>query len=162
MRNRIVSLALFGCLLAWVDGPGARAEELPEKHKKVVNKGLEWLAKQQHRDGHWEAPGAQYATAMTGMAGVAPLCGGSTIREGKYKDNIRRAADWLIGVYQPNGLIGDPNAQNGGLGYLYGHGFSMMFISQLYGEEEDADRRKKFEDMLTKGAAFSYSAQTSR
>jgi hypothetical protein len=31
---------------------------------------------------------------------------GSTIREGKYKDNIRRAADWLMNHCQPNGMIG--------------------------------------------------------
>ena len=45
------------------------------------------------------------------------------------------------GRVQPNGLIGDPNAPNQGLGYLYGHGFSILFLSQLYGEEEEPDRR---------------------
>jgi hypothetical protein len=162
MRTTIISLSLVGALVLVGAAPPARGEDLPRKYREVVHKGLEWLAKQQHRDGHWEAPGSQFATAMTGMAGIALLAEGSTIREGKYKDHIRRAADWLVAQAQPNGLIGDPNAPNQGLGYLYGHGFSILFLSQLYGEEEDAERRRRLEDLLTRAVDFSYKAQTSR
>lgn len=142
--------------------PTVRADELAAKYKPMADKGLAWLAKQQFRDGHWEANGGQFASAMTALAGTALLMEGSTMREGKYATNIRRAVDWLLAHTQPSGMIGEPNAPNQGLGYLYGHGFSILFLSQLYGEEEDADRRKRLEVVLTKAVDFACKAQTSR
>ena len=62
---------------------------------------------------------------------------------------------------QPTGLIGEPNAPNQGLGYMYGHGFSILFLSQIYGEEEDIDRRRKLEGILTRAVEFACKAQTS-
>jgi len=163
MRRWTVTLSVASLLgLLLTAAPRSRAEDLPPKYRKVAEKGLEWLAKQQHRDGHWEANGGQFASAMTGMAGAVLLMEGSTIREGKYKDNIRRAADWLMERVQRNGLIGDPNAANQGLGYLYGHGFSILFLSQLYGEEENPERRAKLEDILNRAVDFACKAQTSR
>src|SRR5262249_42818131 len=125
-------------------------------------KALDWLAKQQHRDGHWEAAGGQFSSAMTGIAGLALLMEGSTIREGKYANNIRRAVDWLIQHTQSSGLIGEINAPNQGLGYMYGHGFSILFLAQIYGEEEVVDRRRKLEDLLARAVQFCCKAQTSR
>ena len=56
-----------------------------------------------------------------------------------------------------NGLIGDPQSDHQ---YTYGHGFSMLFLSQVLGEEEDQDRRKELIDVLTKAVEFSAKAQT--
>jgi squalene cyclase len=149
---------------AWVLAglSAARAEDLPPRYRAVAQRGLEWLARQQHRDGHWEASGGNFHTAMTGMAGTVLLMEGSTIREGKYRQNIRRAADFLMSKVQPSGLIGDPNAPNQGLGYLYGHGFSILFLSQVYGEEEESERRARLESILTRAVLFVGHAQTSR
>jgi hypothetical protein len=142
--------------------PAVQAEDLPPKYRAMAERGLDWLCRQQARDGHWEAAGSNFWTAMTGMAGTTLLCEGSTIREGKYRQNIRRAADWLMAQVQPSGLIGNPNANNQGLGYLYGHGFSMLFLSQLYGEEEEPDRRAKLERILTNAVKFAGDCQTTK
>jgi hypothetical protein len=96
------------------------------------------------------------------MAGTALLMEGSTIREGRYSKQIKKAVDWVLAHVNPNGLIGDPNAANQGLGYLYGHGFCILFLSQVYGEEDDIDRRKVLESVLTKAVVYVGSAQTSR
>ena len=45
---------------------------------------------------------------------------------------------------------------------MYGHGFALLFLSCVYGEEEDNDRRKKLEDVLTRAVVFSRNAQTKR
>lgn len=140
----------------------ARADNLPEKYRPAVQKGLEWIAKNQQRDGHWEANGAQYPTSMTALAGLALLMEGSTMREGKYADNIRRAVDWLVERSQRNGLIGNPNNFSESSRYMYGHGFGMLFLASVYGEEEDGERRKKLEDVLTRAADFCVKAQTNR
>ena len=156
---RAVGLSL---VLVAAAAPRARAEELPARYRALVDKGLQWLVRQQHHDGHWESNGGQFVSAMTALAGIQLLMEGSTIRQGKYADNIRRAVDYLMERTQRTGLIGDPNAGNQGLGYLYGHGFGMLFLSQVYGEEEDADRRRRLEGILTRAVQFCCKAQTSR
>jgi len=139
-----------------------RSEEIPAEYRATIAKGLEWMAKNQHKDGHWEAFGGQYPMTMTGIGGMSLLMEGSTIREGKYRDNIRRAVDWLMSHSMPNGMLGNPNMPGEAGRYMYGHGFSLMFLSCVYGEEEEGDRRKKLEDILTRAAQFSRDAQTRR
>src|SRR5204862_3081705 len=119
-------------------------------------------AKVQHRDGHWEANGGLYPMAMTGLSGMSMLMEGSTIRDGKYADRIRKAVDWFMSRSQPNGLLGNPNSNLEMGRYMYGHGFGLLFLANVYGEEEDGARRKKLEEILTKAVQFTGKAQTSR
>jgi hypothetical protein len=163
MRTKPLLAALACTLLIPAWGAGrARADELDPQYKACVEKGLEWLAKNQNRDGHWEAPGGQYPVTMTALGGMCLLMEGSTIREGKYADKIRRTVEWLTVRAQPNGLIGNPNHPGEAGRYMYGHGFALMFLSCIYGEEEDGDRRRRLEDILTKAVLFSGKAQTNR
>ena len=78
-------------------------------------------------------------------------------RKARYAQNIRRTVDYLISKSRSNGLIGDPTLDNR---YTYGHGFSMLFLSQVLGEEEDADRREELVRTLAKAVEFSGQAQT--
>jgi hypothetical protein len=94
---------------------------------------------------------------MTALSGVALLCEGSTTTQGKYSPNIRRAVDYLVSRSRPNGLIGDPAKDDR---YTYGHGYSMLFLSQVLGEEEDAERRETLIDVLTRAVRFTGEAQT--
>ncbi|MBL8796195.1 MAG: terpene cyclase/mutase family protein [Planctomycetia bacterium] len=156
-------LLLFAALLGGLTWPASgRADEIAPEHREVIKKGMDWLVKQQHRDGHWDANGGQYPTSMTALAGMALLMEGSTMREGKYADNIRRAVDWLVDRSQRNGMIGNPNNPTEAGRYMYGHGFSLLFLGSVYGEEEDSERRKKLEDVLTRGVDFCVKAQTPR
>jgi hypothetical protein len=140
----------------------ARAGQVPAKYRPHIRKGLEWLAKQQSRDGHYEARGGQYPVAMTALAGMAFLCEGSTIQQGKYATNIRRVRDWLMLRSQSNGLIGDPRNRQEAARYMYGHGFATLFLSCVYGGEIDVDRRRKLQDILTRAVQFCRQAQTRR
>src|SRR5260370_38656658 len=97
MRNRSISgTLLVGALAVVLAARPGRAGELDPKYKEVVNKGLAWVAKTQHRDGHWDANGGQYPTTMTALGGMVLLMEGSTIKDGKYPENIRKAADWCM------------------------------------------------------------------
>jgi hypothetical protein len=142
--------------------PGLRADEIEPQYQSAITKGLEWVAKTQHRDGHWEANGGTYPSAMTGLAGMALLMEGSTLREGKYSTNIRRAVDWFMERSQRNGLLGNPNNQSEAGRYMYGHGFGLLFLASVYGEEEDSDRRRRLEDVLTRAVQFTARAQSSK
>jgi hypothetical protein len=156
------SLLAGGLAAALLVGPPARGEEIPKEYHETIKKGLTWLAKNQYKDGHWEGVNGQYAISMTALGGMAFLCEGSTIREGKYRDNIRRAADYLMERCQPNGLIGNAANQAEGGRYMYGHGFGLLFLACVVGEEENADRRKKLVQVCERAAKFSHDAQTNR
>jgi hypothetical protein len=161
-RSNLVSSVVLSAAVAFLGPVRARADEVPAEYRAAIAKGLEWVAKNQQRDGHWEAVGGQYPSAMTGLGGMVLLMEGSTIREGKYADNIRRAVDWLMERSQPNGLLANPNNALEAGRYMYGHGFALLFLSQVYGDEEDSDRRKKLEDILTRAVDFTGKAQSSR
>ena len=132
----------------------AAASDDPQT-QEIVTQGLDWLVYQQHKLGHWTAQG-RYPTAMTALAGLAFLCEGSTTTQGKYAENLRRAVDFLTRRSRPNGLIGDMDDER----YTYGHGFAMLFLSQVLGEEEDLDRRRELIEVLTKAVIFTGQAQT--
>lgn len=154
---------LCACLFAAFGSPSVgRADELDEAAQKAIEKGLEYLERTQHRDGHWDANGGQYPTSMTALGGMVFLMEGSTLREGKYSQNIRRAVDWLMDRAQPTGLIGNPNNPTEASRYMYGHGFGLLFLACAYGEEEDAERRKRLEKILTKAVEFCGKAQTDK
>jgi hypothetical protein len=126
--------------------------------EKGIKQGLDWVAKTQSPiRGNWVAPA--YPTAMAALAGTALICSGSTTTQGPYAKNIRRAVDFLLGksMANANGLIGDPRTDNR---YTYGHGFAMLFLSQVLGEEQDEETREELVDALTKAVDFSCNAQT--
>jgi len=161
------SLALRALLmLPLLAAPCVRADEIPEKYRPTVKKGLDYLAKQQHKDGHWSVASDQYPTTMTALAGMALLMEGSTIREGQYAKSIRRCADWLMERSMRgggrDGLIGNPDHPSEAARYMYGHGFGLLFLASVYGDEEDRDRREKLKDILTRAVKYSANAQSSR
>ncbi len=144
-------------LLAFSFGRASAASREDPNVRRATQRGLEWLASRQSRAGNWAERGGQYPVAMTAMAGMALLGEGSTTTQGRYAVNIRRAVDYLLSRSRSNGLIGDPVRDNR---YTYGHGFSMLFLSQVLGEEEDLQRRERIIDVLTRAVTFSGQAQT--
>jgi hypothetical protein len=82
---------------------------------------------------------------------------GSTTSQGRHAEAIRLAVDYLVSRSRTNGLIGDPKGDDR---YTYGHGFAMLFLSQVLGEEEDERRREELVSVLAKAVVFSGRAQT--
>jgi hypothetical protein len=157
-------LALAGASVLCGAIPAAQAGRLDPKVKAAVGRALDWLAREQKKgQGYWEANQMQYRVAMTALSGNAMACEGSTTTRGKYARNIRLAVDYLVDLAEPgggttpNGLIGYKNDYH----YMYGHGFSMLFLSQIFGEEEDAERREQLKRVLTRAVIFCGQAQTS-
>src|SRR3954447_18610535 len=159
-----VACACLGILLGMQSA--ARADELPEKYKDVVKKGLDYLKKQQFKDGHWGANGDNYPVSMTGLAGLAMLAEGSNVREGQYSLEIRKAADWLMERsnrgQNRDGLIGNPDHPTETGRYMYGHGFGLLFLACVYGDEEDRERRERLKDILTRAVKYTANAQSTQ
>ncbi|MFG0255890.1 MAG: prenyltransferase/squalene oxidase repeat-containing protein [Rhodopirellula sp. JB053] len=125
------------------------------KWQEAIDRGLEWLSSKQSSRGQWNT--TVYPTAMAALAGTALIASGSTTTQGPYARQIARAADFLISKSRSNGLIGDPQTDSR---YTYGHGFSMLFLSQVLGEEGLLDRREELVDVLSRAVEFSGNAQT--
>jgi hypothetical protein len=132
----------------------AEAGKRDPKWEAAIDKGLKWVAKAQSNQGHWTAGG--YPTAMTALAGTALIGSGSTTTQGPYAKHIRKAVDFLLTKLRDNGLIGDPRNDSR---YTYGHGFAMLFLSQVLGEEQDEEVREELVNACTKSVEFSVRAQ---
>lgn len=157
MQNVLTLLLVWSCF--FVSSTNSLfAKDRDPKIQKAISNALEYLSREQRRQGYWEANGGQYRVAMTALAGNSLLAEGSTTTRGKYAKNIKNAVDYLLEMSQPNGLIGYKNDYH----YTYGHGYSMVFLSQVYGEEEDALRREELKKALTNAVSFCASAQTTR
>src|SRR5262249_7436701 len=165
MKRLTVLAAACGLFLV-LGGAPARADEIPEKYRETVRKGLEWLAKQQNREGWFGANGNQYPVSMTALAGIAFLMEGSTIREGKYSQNIKKAAEWLMDRSEKgrkrHGLIGNTENPTEAGRYMYGHGFATLFLACLYGDEENEKRRERLKDILTRAVEYIGNAQSTQ
>ena len=132
------------------DDSGSKA-----RWEESTTKGLDWLSRNQSSRGQWNTQ--NYPTAMAALAGTALIGSGSTATQGPYRKEIARASDYIISKSRGNGLIGDPTTDSR---YTYGHGFAMLFLSQVLGEEGLLDRRQEIVEVLKKAVEFSGNAQT--
>jgi hypothetical protein len=158
--NRRTALK-FGCAASAAIGSGLAPEsslfagtEPTEDSDAAIEKGLKFLVGKQSRIGGWADE--SHPTAITSLAGTALICNGSTTTQGPYAKPIRSCVDFLLSKTRRNGLIGGTREDR----YTYGHGFAMLFLSQVLGEEEDIDRREELVDVLQRAVKFSVNAQT--
>lgn len=140
----------------WPQTVSGSQVNLNDATKAARQRGLKWLAQQQSRLGSWSANGS-YPVALTALAGLAFSSGGSTPTQGPFSKQIRQAVDFLLSKSRTNGLIGDPDTDDR---YTYGHGFGMLFLSQILGEESNRNQRTSLKKVLAKAIQFSFNAQT--
>ena len=181
MKIKALTYLLAGgvvALAAWlvhVSNP-TQAEEIPEKYRNMVSRGLEYLAKHQCEDGHWEGDDGQHPVTMTGLVGLALLMevkspGGrlafrnsEKLVQAKYAANIRKAADWLIGKCRPgrDGLIFSDHPSETSR-YMEGHGFATLFLagaSKL--KIHDGRRQGRLSNVLTQAVKYIVKAQSTQ
>ncbi|HUU69232.1 MAG TPA: prenyltransferase/squalene oxidase repeat-containing protein [Planctomycetota bacterium] len=102
-------------------GGGSRGSE------KAVIDSLGWLARVQEPDGHWDSvkwgAGGNVDNAVTGLALLAFLGHGETDREGKYRQTVYKALEWM------------EKSNNNGFfaGTYYTQGICTMAVSEAYG-----------------------------
>ena len=129
------------------------------KTEASIKRGLDYLVRTQDRSGAWRATGyGAYPTAMTALAGMALIGSGSTPTRGKYWRAVRKATDFLLKQAQHDGVI-TVAAEEGRS--MYGHGFSTMFLAQVYGMEEDPRLQKKLHRVLSKAVTVISRSQSS-
>ncbi|HEX5054619.1 MAG TPA: prenyltransferase/squalene oxidase repeat-containing protein [Planctomycetota bacterium] len=128
---------------------------------EAVQRGLEWLARNQANDGSWRNSGGygSYPAAMTGLAGMAFIASGSTPTRGRYWQEVRQSVDFLLKHADPtNGVISVPQEEGRS---MYGHGFATLYLASVFGMEEDLRKQEKLKHVLDKAVGLISSAQSS-
>ena len=98
---------------------------------RAMNKGLVWLAHRQRSDGSYGTGTYQGNVAITALAGMAFLSGGSTPGRGPYGREVNACIDYLLANAQSSGFINSP--RGAGHGPMYGHGFATLFLAECCG-----------------------------
>ncbi|MBN2023050.1 MAG: terpene cyclase/mutase family protein [Pirellulales bacterium] len=106
-----------------------------------IERGLTYLVERQHDDGSFGSATLRGNVAVTALAGMAFLSGGSTPGRGPHGDELARALDYILARCQPSGFIVAPEAASHGP--MYGHGFATLLLAECYGMSRRGDLREK-------------------
>jgi hypothetical protein len=156
----VLAVALVLNSSAFAEPPSKYPPLVTAEIDASVQKGLKYLAAKQGSDGAFREQGGMgsYPVAMTALSGLAFASSGSTPTQGPYANNIRRTMNYILRSAQRNGLIcrsGEEESRS-----MYGHGFSMLFLAEMMGMEEDTERLAQIRFTLQKGVDLIARAQS--
>ena len=112
-----------------------------EKTELAVEMALEWLAKNQEKDGHWDSGKFEGSgtpetdLAATGSALLTFLGAGNSEKEGKWKENVKLAIKWLCINQRANGSW---DARN------YANGICTLALAEAIGMDCDGNNLKNY------------------
>ncbi|HEX5051212.1 MAG TPA: prenyltransferase/squalene oxidase repeat-containing protein [Planctomycetota bacterium] len=111
----------------------------------AIDAGLTWLEKHQDEDGKWDCdafmkhdtegevcdgPGdATHDIGVTGLALLAFLGDGSSMRSGPHREAVRKGVLWLRSQQQQNGLFGTSASHD----FIYDHAIAAYAMCEAYG-----------------------------
>jgi hypothetical protein len=126
----------------------------PAGDPESVDRGLEWLANHQDENGRWDADGFMkhdtegkpcdgagnpvHDVGATGLALLAFLGKGNTLRSGPHKDVVIDAVKWLRSQQGLNGLFGT----NASHDFIYDHAIATYAMCEAYGLSDYKTLRK--------------------
>jgi hypothetical protein len=164
IRRRIpVVIAWLAALSLAISGPAGAAPKRPRgvtsEIEAMIGRGLDYLVRTQNGDGSWNNMGSwgRYPTAMTAIVGMALLGSGSTATRGPHAPAVRKAADFLLRISRPNGLLATPEEEGRS---MHGHGFAMLFLAEVYGNEENANFQHRIHEVLTRAVRITERSQS--
>jgi hypothetical protein len=127
-------------------GGGGKKGGGGKSYAEAIDAGLQWLKNHQDEDGKWDCdnfmkhddasseicsgPGnAVHDVGVTGLALLAFLGDGSTMRGGAYKDPIKKGVKWLKEQQQENGLFGTNVSHD----FVYNHAIAAYAMCEAFG-----------------------------
>ncbi len=143
-RTLYFILALLGPELAaaeQADPKHMAAEHMTPAADRAIERGMQWLARQQRDDGSLGSGAYRGNVAITALGGLAWMAGGSTPSRGPYGREIEKTIDYLLAKTQQSGFISErPGASHGP---MYGHGFATMYLAECHGMSPRPELRNK-------------------
>jgi len=122
------------------------AELVTPAADRAIERGLEFLASRQHDDGSFGSGSYRGNVAISALAGMAFMSGGSTPGRGPYGDRVGQSVDYLLANTQGSGFVNHPASASHGP--MYGHGFATLFLAECYGMSRRPNLREKLESAV--------------
>ncbi len=127
-------------------GPRGKRSGAPPHVHESLDAALRWLRDHQDEDGRWDCDdfmkhddqalaicdgggSSVHDVGVTGLALLAFLGDGSTLRQGKYRDTVRKGVAWLKGQQEPNGRFGGAASSD----FVYDHAIAAYAMCEAYG-----------------------------
>jgi hypothetical protein len=157
----ILHISLVFAAVVTLCGNTNAADPVVGKADEAADRGLAYLARQQHDDGSFDADvktGAADALkpkmATTALTLLAFLAEGHMPDMGRYGVVVRGAIDFLISKVPDDGYIGSADGSR-----MYGQAIVTLALSEAYGVETAADKRRQERTALRKLIAVILKAQ---
>jgi hypothetical protein len=128
-------------------GGGGKGGKGGKSYATNIDAGLQWLKNHQDEDGKWDCdqfskhddpalevcdgPGnATHDVGVTGLALLAFLGDGSTMRSGTYKEVVKKGVNWLRSQQdEKTGMFGMPTAHD----FIYDHAIAAYAMCEAFG-----------------------------
>ena len=152
-RRRTVHIAVCLVVVSLLGSPlcaqaplaaGDGAPELTNEASLAIDKGLDYLLKNQNKNGSWSADGeGKYAVACTSLALMAFMSKAQFPGFEPHGEQLDRAMKWLLkeAKKRPDGYIGT---------VMYEHGFATLALSEMWGMTHDPDDGDAIKEALEK------------
>ncbi|MEX2358944.1 MAG: prenyltransferase/squalene oxidase repeat-containing protein [Pirellulaceae bacterium] len=150
---------------AFIEAQGGSPEVEP-----AINSALAWLAAVQETDGRWDArrhgagkeariaghdrqsAGVNSDMGITGLATLAFLAKGHTHLEGKHRENVQQALEYLVNHQAASGSLA---GEAGAFAKMYCHAMALLAISEAYAMTGD----ERIRPFLDRALAYTITAQ---
>jgi hypothetical protein len=153
------ALSAAVCTLAiglGADRPAVAGEEeaIPPQVQSAVDRGLEWLARNQDtRTGAWDSRLGK-STAITALSVMAFMARGHVPGQGPYGENVNKGIDFVLSQQKDNGvIIAGSTVQT-----MYDHGISTTMLCEAYGMV-DEERQEKIRKAVSRSVRLILTAQ---
>ena len=116
--------------------------EMTEELHDGINRGFRYLVDQQEENGSFGQGRFKNHVGITSLAAIALMSDGNVPGRGEYSKQVDLALDFILSKATKTGLISGESAH----GPMYGHGFSTLFLGELYGmSNRDSEIRPALE-----------------
>lgn len=110
--------------------------ETSPEWRQSVDRGLEALARIQNPDGSFGRGRMANNAGIVALCGLAFMADGNLPSRGRYGAVVSRALEFVLQHVTESGLV----SSEGTNGPMYGHGFSALFLGEIYGMSPEDNR----------------------
>lgn len=125
--------------------------------QSAINEGLQYLARNQASDGSYGSQSYKGNIAVTSLGALAMMAGGHQPGRNIYGENVVRALRYVLDQADGRGYLISNSGQSHGP--MYGHGFGVLFLSEVYGMVADKPLRERLQETLKRSVKLIVDSQ---